>query len=57
MPTRDEPAPLTFTTDVWRTAAAGRWLAHADRLEATLEPILVPLLDHAARVPGERCTP
>jgi SAM-dependent methyltransferase len=54
VPTQDDPPAAVLTTQAWRTAAGERWLRHADRLEATLEPVLAPLLHHAALQPGER---
>jgi SAM-dependent methyltransferase len=52
--TNEEPATSNaFSTDAWRTDASARWLAHADRMEMMLEPVLDPLFEHAALRRGE----
>ncbi|MEM1215183.1 MAG: class I SAM-dependent methyltransferase [Bacteroidota bacterium] len=50
----DHEANSAWSTDSWRTAGGGNWLAQADRLEAMLVPLLDPLFAHAALRSGEQ---
>jgi SAM-dependent methyltransferase len=50
----DQPSDASWSTEAWRDRAGSSWLAQADRLEATIAPVLEPLFDHAGLRLGER---
>lgn len=50
----DPPPYAAWSTDAWRQRGGGGWVAHADRLEAMLAPVLEHLFDHAGLGHGDR---